>query len=166
MTAQPSRLRPSRDLRRLLLVPAAALGLGLALSACSATNPATTNVDYAASDGVDLTLGSLDLGNLLVLAASEGAPGTVLGSVTNGGSERTSVQIGLPDADPVTLQVDAGETVLLGPDQEPVDLDAVPAPPGALVELTVGSEADGTTSLQVPVLDGTLEQYADLVPQE
>jgi hypothetical protein len=149
--------------RTRLLVPAAVAGLGLVLAGCSATNPDTTTRDYAASDGVDLTLGDLDLGNLLVLAAEEGAPGTLLGSVTNTGSDATTVQIGLAD-DATSVEVGPGETVLLGPDQEAVDLAAVPVAPGALVDLAVGSEVDGTTTVRVPVLDGTLEQYADLVP--
>ena len=167
MTTQhrPASLRSSvrTGPRTSALAPAAAVGLGLVLAGCSATNPATTTRDYAASDGVDVTLGDLDLGNLMVLAAEEGAPGTVLGSVTNTGGDSTTVQLGLAD-DATSLEVGAGETVLLGPEQEPVDLAAVPVAPGALVELTVASEADGTTTVRVPVLDGTLEQYADLVP--
>lgn len=159
-TGDPVR-RPAWPTRAIL---ATLLALGTAgLAGCTSRTPITAE-EYAASDGVDLTLGSLDAGNLLVLAAELDAPGTVLGSLTNTGDADLLVSIGLADAQ-IEIALPAGTTALLGPDQTPVDLASVPAPPGALVELTVATDADGATSLQVPVLDGTLEAYADLVPQ-
>ena len=145
---------------------AAALALAasaLTLAGCSATNPVTTSKPYAASDGVDESLGALSFGNLLVLSAATGDPGTVLGSVTNAAARETSVTIGVA-GDTTTLAVPAGATVLLGPEHTVVPLGAVDAPPGALVVLDLASDADGSTSLQVPVLDGTFPQYATLVP--
>ena len=145
---------------------AAALTLAataLTLAGCSATNPVTTNVAYAASDGVDETLGSLTFGNLLVLASADQAPGTVLGSVTNAADHDATLTIGIA-GDETTLTVPAGATVLLGPDASAVPLRAVPAPPGALVELVLTSDLDGSVTRRTPVLDGTLEQYATLVP--
>ncbi len=142
-----------------------ALAVGaLALSGCSATNPVLTNEPYAASDGVNQTLGPLSFGNLLVLAAERDAPGTLLGSVTNASDRVARVEIGLAGT-PTTVEVPAGATVILGPEATPVDLGTVPVPPGALVEVMLGSDADGTTSVQAPVLDGTLEYYATLVPE-
>ncbi|HWS58705.1 MAG TPA: hypothetical protein VN257_09205 [Actinotalea sp.] len=142
----------------------AVLGLSLALAGCSATNEITTDADYDASDGVGLELGEVELTNILVVTATEGSPGTVLGAVTNRGGSATDVTIGLVDQAGTVLAVPAGATVLLGPDGEAVELDAVPAPPGALVTLAVDSDEGGSTTLQVPVLDGTLPEYADLVP--
>lgn len=142
----------------------AVLGLSLALTGCSATNSITTTVPYDPSDGVGLVLGDVELSNILVLSAAEGAPGTLLGSATNRGGGEAELTIGLGDGGGTTIGLDAGETVLLGPEHEPVDLEAVPAPPGALVTLHVDSDAGGATTLDVPVLDGTLPEYADLVP--
>ena len=135
----------------------------LVLAGCSATNPVTTTKAYAASDGLDQTLGSLTFGNLLVLTAAEGDPGTVLGSVTNAATSEATVTIGIA-GDETTLPVPAGATVLLGPETTAVPLSSVPAAPGALVELVLASTADGSVTLQVPVLDGTFPQYATLVP--
>lgn len=144
----------------------AAVALALALAGCSATNELTTQGDYPASDGVQVTVGDLDLQNLLVLAAADGAPGTVLGGVTNGSDADGEVAIGLTEADATTVEVAAGTTTLLGPDQAvEVAIDAVPAAPGALVTLTVTAGTGESQTVQVPVLDGSQEQYADLVPE-
>ncbi len=71
--------------------------------------------------------------------------------------------IGL-SGDVTSVVVPAGETVILGPEAGEVPLATVPAPPGSLVTLVLTSDVDGSVSVQVPVLDGTLEQYATLVP--
>ena len=154
-------LRTSAARRSAALLLAAS---ALTLTGCSATNPVATNQEYAASDGVDARLGELEFGNLLVLTAEQDAPGTVLGSVTNRSDRSMTVQIGLA-GDETSMRLSAGETLLLSPEDAAVDLAAVPAAPGALVELVLGSDTEGTTSLQAPVLDGTLTQYAPLVPK-
>lgn len=142
----------------------AVLGLSLALTGCSATNEITTSLPYDPSDGVGMVLGDVELSNILVLSAAEGAPGTVLGSATNRGASAVELTIGLGDGDGTTVALDGGATVVLGPRDEPVDLAAVPAPPGAMVTVHIDSDAGGATTLDVPVLDGTLPEYADLVP--
>ena len=135
------------------------------LSGCTATNPITTMDDYSPSDGVRGRLGTVSLGNIMVLTAEEGAPGTVLGSVTNDGEEEISVSLGLVDGEPVTVDVPGGDTVLLGPDQdEEIELESVPAEPGGLVDMLVSADREGEATLRVPVLDGTLPEYAELVP--
>lgn len=160
MTTSRRRRRPARHLTAALVAVAA-----LALAGCSATNEITTLADYDASDGVGVELGDLDVANLLVLTAAEGSPGTVIGSVTNRGSDDIALVIGLADGEGTELSVAAGSTVALSPEAEAVGLAAVPAAPGALVALLLTSDAGGSTSLEVPVLDGTLAEYAPLVPQ-
>lgn len=151
----------SRRRRRFALV-ALALAAATTLSACSSELPMTAR-PYAASDGLDVTVGTLAAGNLLVLTSAEGAAGTVLGSLTNNGDEAVTATVGSPDA-PVQVEIPAGGTALLGPEDVAVPIAAVPAPPGALTALVVASDADGSTTVEVPVLDGTLEEYASLVP--
>lgn len=152
--------------RSRVAVVGAALAVAAGLAGCSATNPMTTQNNYDASDGVSVELGDVTVRNLLVLTSAEGAPGTVLGAVSNGGGDSTRVsftvageQAGRP------VPVDANGTVVLGPESDAtVDLDAVPAAPGGLLELEISSDLGGTSTVQVPVLDGTLPEYADLVP--
>lgn len=153
MTAHP---------RRRLAVAALAVLAVAPLAACQSSTPITTK-DYAASDGVAATLGTVRAGNLLVLAAKDGAPGTVLGSLTNDGTASVTVQVG-PADDPTSIDVAPGATALLGPDGTEVPVAAVPVAPGALMELRLAATTEGTTTVQVPVLDGTLPYYATLVP--
>lgn len=141
------------------------VGIALSLSACSTTNPMTTTDSYAAADGVDVELGDLRIGNLLVLASAQDGDGTVLAALSNDGTADIEVTIGLADGEGTAVTVPGGQTVVVGPQGEtPVELDAVPAAPGALVALTISSDQGGSTTEQVPVLDGTFPQYTDLVP--
>ena len=140
----PRRPRRSRRiarpaLARVALVTLAGLGV-LGLTACSVTNPMTTKNNYAASDGVRVELGEVTVINLLVLTAAQGQPGTVLGAVANHGRERVGVTIALTDdtTQDTSFDVAGGGTVVVGPERdETLDLDATPAAPGALVELTL-----------------------------
>lgn len=155
----------SRPRRAVATATTAALAAAtLLLTGCSATNPITTQDDYAASDGSHVELGDLRLGNLIVLAAGQGEPGAVIGSVTNDAGEATRVTIAVAGAEAGTFRVDGRTTVLLGQeDGETLEVESVEEPPGAFVDLTVTSDA-GSTTVGVPVLDGTLPEYADAVP--
>lgn len=156
---------PARAAMRTGLVVGLGLVLGAGLSACSATNTITTDRSYQASDGVGVDLGDVTATNLIVLAAEEGAPGTMLGAVSNAGSSDAELTFMTPDSGgPVSIDVPAGETVVLGPDDEAVDLEEVPVAPGAYLEVSVSTDQGGTSSVRVPVLDGALPEYADLVP--
>lgn len=162
-TREPSVTSPRhpRHPRRLVLV---ALGLTVALAGCSATNAITTDRNYDPSDGLGIVLGEVELTNVLVLTAAEGEAGTVLGAATNRGTNPVDLSIGLGDGADTVVALPAGGTVTLGPDAETVGLESVPAPPGALVTLYLETAAGGSVTLDVPVLDGTLPEYEDLVP--
>lgn len=158
--------RPSSVARRAAVAPLA-LALVAGLSACSATNPITTADDYAASDGVRAELDDLRLGNLLVVAESQGGAGTLIGSISNDGSQDVRVSIGAAGQEAAAeIAVDARATVLLTPDGgEGVELTDLPVAPGQYLDLEVAVDGGGSTTIAVPVLDGTLPEYADLVPQ-
>lgn len=144
---------------------AVALALPAVLAGCSATNPITTDLDYDPSDGVSQRLGDVQVGNLIVLTAEEGAPGTVVGFVANRGTQDASVVLTVGGEQSGSIDVPAGSTVNLGPDaDESVDLAAVPGIPGSKLEVTITSDVSGAATVQVPVLDDTLPEYADLVP--
>ena len=135
------------------------------LTGCSATNPMTTMDNYDPSDGSSLTLDQVRAGNLMVLTSGEGEPGILLGYVANGGTADVEVGFALEGAEPSSpVRVDAGRTALLGPDKEAVEVAAVPSAPGTYVELTVTSDAGGSSTVQIPVMDDTHPEYADLVP--
>jgi hypothetical protein len=143
-----------------------ALGLTFGLSACSSTNAMTTVSNDSVTDGVRFELGDVVVSNLMVVTAGQGRTGTVLGAVSNHGTDDAEVTIGQgTGSDGTSFTVGGGDTVLLGlEDGQQVDLDSVSAPPGGLLELSVVSDRAGATTVRVPVMDGTLPEYADLVP--
>lgn len=141
-----------------LLAWTATAALAAGLGACA---PIATQTPYAASDGVrvDVT-DTVRVENLMVISAGEGEPGAFQGAVANSGSETVTVLIG-----DLSVDVDAGATTLIGgKDGEQLVLDSVPEPPGANLDLTVGAEGAAGELVPVPVLDGTLPEYAELVP--
>ena len=146
--------------------PALALGvagLALALSACS---PITTDEPYAASDGIRAQVGDLEVLNLMIVSASKGAEGRLLGAATSSSAEPDTLTIAAQDGSidvPVTLG--AGETVnFSGAEDEAILIDDVPVAPGANVLVTLMNSAGESVDVYVPVLDGTLAEYADVVP--
>ncbi|GEL46386.1 hypothetical protein CHO01_15020 [Cellulomonas hominis] len=143
----------------------AVVALAAVLSGCSATNPITTEEPYSASDGVRATLGSVTAENLLVIAAEADGPGAVQGALTNRGDEPVTVDLVL-GGDSEQLRLGAGETLLLGGTEGEELVLTTPAAPGAVADLTLRTAGDGEIAFQVPVLDGTLPEYADLVPSE
>lgn len=151
-----------------LLALVGVVAAGLVLSGCSATNPLTTQDEYSASDGVRVTLGDVRASNLLVLSAAEGEIGVLHGALINDGTQDETVTLTFEGAEPTTVELPGGATVLLdGSDDEghaDVPVDAVAAPPGGTVPLTVATGASGAQTLEVPVLDGTLPEYAGALP--
>lgn len=159
------RATAARGARTIALAAVSATG-ALLLAACS---PTTTTLNYDPSDGVGVSvLGEDDTDlrgiNLMVVAAAEGEQGNVLGALANKTSEDVSFTLEAPGASPVTLDVPAGGTVYLGTESgEAVSLDTVSAAPGDFLDavLSVGGDS---AEFQLPVLDGTLPEYADQVP--
>ncbi|MBU4337544.1 MAG: hypothetical protein KJ548_13375 [Actinobacteria bacterium] len=158
----------NRRTRARILRPAGAGLAVLVLAACTATNPVTTNEPYSLSDGVRVTLGPVTAVNLLVVSAGEGEPGVLSGALTNDGADDLRVTLTTAgETTGSTVDVAGGGTVYIGTGSdvgETVQVASVDAAPGQLLTLTLTSPAAGSTQVQVPVLDGTLPQYASLVP--
>ncbi|QAY69173.1 hypothetical protein [Xylanimonas protaetiae] len=151
--------RTPRHARTIALLAAAGV---LALTACS---PTTTINPYAPSDGVRVDLSNDLRGvNLLVVAAEQGGEGVVHGAFANHTDETVTFTLTVDGAAPVEVDVDPSSTVTVGTeDGEQVVLDAVAEAPGSFVDATL--EAGGESrQFQLPVLDGTLDEYKDSVP--
>lgn len=144
--------------------------LAVALAGCS---PITTQVPYAASDGVQAQVGDqVKAENLLIVTAAEGEPGVLLGGLTNLGDEATAVTVTI-GAQSVDIPLEPSQTALLGATEatesdsltvQDVAIDAVAAAPGDVTDISLSTPRAGSVTVAVPVLDGTLEQYAALVP--
>lgn len=146
-----------RKVARLIAAPlAAALALGLA--ACA---PITTLKPYAASDGVRVVVSDdVVIENLMIISAAEGSAGAIQGGIRNDGAN-TSVVIGSE-----TIDVESGETLLLGGENglETI-IDPVTVAPGATLKLDIAATGTDVQNVPVPVLDGTLPEYAPYIPQ-
>lgn len=143
-----------------------------ALAGCSATNPIQTMDDYSASDGVRVAVGEVRGTNLMILSGAQDEAGVLHGALVNDGDEDVVVTLtfGEEGTDSATVPVPARSTVTLdGTSSETsaaVEVAAVSSPPGGIEDLTLSSDVAGTVKVGVPVLDGTLSQYAEDVPAE
>ncbi len=146
---------------------AAVLAASLALGGCTFVNPQTTQEPYVVSDGQGVSLGEVRVASLLVVAEEEGQPGRLVARIVNGTPDEQRVTITGEGLDE-TVTAPPQETVAIGEpgDEDAVDIiiDAVSRRPGQLVELTLVREGGETLEVGVPVLDGSLEQYAPYLP--
>ncbi|MDQ0728652.1 DNA modification methylase [Microbacterium sp. W4I20] len=153
------------------LVASAALSALVLLGAtgCTFISPQATTIEYSASDGVNVSDadGPLDVRNAFIVATEDGSVGNFIGAIVNPTGESATIRIALAGSEPFTITVPAGKTVSLGAEdgEDPlriVDLDTIP---GATVEMHFQSGDSTGVKTDVPVLDGSLPYYADLVPE-
>lgn len=144
---------------------AAVLIAGLAVTGCSAINYQATTHEYSASDGVIFEAEDVKLRHIMFVAAEENAPARMLGSVSNSGTADAEVEFTV-EGESFDFQLEPGETVNMENDEEIV-VSSIGAAPGSMQELSVSLSVDGAASeetLRATVLDGTIEEYRDLLP--
>lgn len=150
-----------RPAHRALVAPLLAV-LGLVLAGCTYVAPMDTTRSMNPGDGLNITLGpDVSVSSLLVVTKAEGDPGVLVARVVNVGSEAATVSISGSGVDE-QVDVPANRTASIGgvvKGSQEVVIDSVDQAPGKLIPLTLSSGA-GERKVQVPVLDGTLEQYA------
>ena len=163
-------LRPrSRRLRAATGLAVAGLAVAVTLTGCSQTNQITTEKEYNSSDGVGGRVGHIRAINMLVVSEAKGDPGTLLGALQNTGTDDENVALTIGD-DSQHVLVPADQTVLISApggnsdEDENLVFDPIDVPPGAVIDLKVETKDAGSLTLQVPVLDGSLPEYADSVP--
>lgn len=148
---------------RLRPLIAITVALMVLISACGVPSTAQR---YAAGDGTRGDLGDqIAAENLLVLTDAAGAEGTLVGGLVNQWEQAVEVTLtfaGIDEA--VTMTIDGGGTLLLHPDHHSVVLPSVPVPPGAMVDVQISTGQQGSITVPVPVLDGTLHPYQDYLP--
>ncbi|WP_394248930.1 hypothetical protein [Arthrobacter pityocampae] len=135
---------------------ALALIAALSMTGCSA--PEETR--DAIANGEDGQVGVVKLRSMLVVSTEGGEAGRLLGTLDNESSAAVEVVIGDSD-DRVTVTVPANGQYPLDTNEE--ILSTVEEPPGALTQLTLATPSESAT-LDVPVLDGTLDQYEAYLP--
>lgn len=154
--------------------PLAAAVLTAGLAGCAGLSPATIATPYAAADGVAGSLSnaadgsSVELRNMLVVAAESGGTGRLVGTLANSGSTPVQVLVGLTPtpgaagAAPATIAVPAKGAVQLGNGKGEVLLAGVPAA-GRLVSITAQTGTGGAAQLRLPVV-APVGYYQTLAP--
>lgn len=143
-----------------------ALGAAILLGAtgCSMVSPQATTIEYSASDGVNVPAsGPLHVRNAMVIANEDGTLGNLIGAIINDTDAAATLNVGVGGR-VATVQVPARSVVSLGVDADPLFIDALGATPGHNVEIAFQSGDGAGVEVAVPVLDGTLPQYAEFVP--
>lgn len=158
-------IRGTKRAQRLSLI--AAIGIGaMAFTGCSAINEQSTTRVYSASDGVRLDLGQLELRNVLIVSEAADGPGRVTGTFYNQSASDITLTISGAQGSQTELTVKPGVPTVLNSANDSSILSTVASAPGSMemVELRTSGGSSETTSLNVPVLDGTLKEYKNLVP--
>ena len=157
------------------LVASAALGALVLLGAtgCTFISPQATTIEYSASDGVNVSskTGPIVVRNAFVVANEDGTVGNLVAAFVSPSQDDAVVTVELQGLGPFEIEVAAGETVSLGGNEEPLLLDSAEADgdvtfePGSTVEIYFQSGDGSGATANVPVLDGALPYYTDLVPE-
>ena len=151
--------RPT-SLRRLL--PVAAVGAALALSACQTQSPVQTDDTYQPADGVAVDLGPVQVRDLVIISAGKDQPGVLSAAVSNKSGDAQRLAFALPQGQPVYAETKAYSQERLS-DGSQVQLPSVPVSPGDVVTLTVQSPSAPAAVVVVPVLPAS-GYYSTLAP--
>jgi hypothetical protein len=137
----------------------------LTLAGCGFITPQATTEDYEASDGTNAQVGNIKVLNAMVIT-QDGEDGNLIASVANKGDERITVTLqfesGSKDVNK-KVSVPGGEFKSLG-SEEPFLLEGIDTKPGELLPVFVQYGDETGKQMLVPVLDGSLPEYAELLP--
>lgn len=138
----------------------------LGASGCEFITPQDTTRISQVADGMNATVGPVDIRDALMFTTS-GTEASLVTSLVNNGSSAQTVTVQYTSANgPTTQQVTVPANGLLAVrpgGEQAVTLSNIAAKPGSLfpVYFTVG---DAGTTVRVPVLDASLPGYQTLTP--
>lgn len=137
----------------------------VALAACSAINPITSQNKYQASDGVTVPIGDTARGiNLLVVTAGVGEPAVLTGSIRNDAAAQLDLTVSIDGSTTSQVTVPGQSTVQLGTkDGQSLVIGTAPVAPGLIAQVWFTTMDTGAFQAPVPVVDGTLDPYQDIV---
>lgn len=150
--------------------------MSAALAGCQFVTPQQTARSYTPSDGVNGSIGALQIRNVFLIAGDDDNA-SLIGVLANSADADSTVTLewtGSAGTESDRVTVPAGGLVSLTTDPKPIDasvastsesviFDGVDPKAGALFTVTFTTTA-GAKTLQLPVLNGALEEYATLVP--
>lgn len=146
---------------------AAALALGA--TGCSLIAPQGTLKPYAPSDGVDVSVGGVDVRNIMLIADETGENFNVVFGAVNRTSEEQEIAISFVGEGTqkarAEFTIPTGNTLFGNPagEEAPVLVPIEGTFPGATVDAYFQKAGADEVSHSIPVLDGTLAEYRDYV---
>lgn len=149
-----------------------AASLLLSTTACTFLSPQSTLKKYDPSDGVGTAIGQVKVRNALLLT-KDGQEASFLVNLINDGQTTVNVLIQYNGTTPdgstgkvdTRVQLDPGAVKTFGSsDTRQLIFNGIDTKPGALFPVFVQYGSETGQQLLVPVLDGTLDEYATLMP--
>ncbi len=137
------------------------------LAGCGFVTPIATQYQYDPSDGVSAEVGEVTVQNVLVLT-EDGLDGNLLFTAANHSED--AVDLGVQyviDGTKVdlTLELEPKSSTNFGfGDEGQLLLEGISTPAGDLIALYFQYGNEVSSQIDVPVLDGSLEQYAPYLP--
>jgi len=152
----------------------ASLALGataaLALTGCAGLTHQATTIPYSPSDGVNVAApesgaAPIVVRNAVIIADAHGTDGNLAASVVNNSDEDAELSLEWGDGQTATLDLEAGEALSLGAgSQDPILLEGINSEAGSTLPLYFQSgDVEGVLA-EVPVLNGCLAHFKNLVP--
>ena len=140
----------------------------LGTSGCALVSTQATQLQYSASDGVNIPhSGPLDVRNVLVVT-EDGVDGVLVAAIVNTTSEPQTLNIEYGEGSDKTsekIRVPANGVVSLGTDEtDALPLEGIDSAPGTNLPMFFQSGDSEGVLYAVPVLDGSLDYYGDLLP--
>ena len=144
------------------------IALVVGLSGCTFTAPQTNQLAYDPSDGFGGSVGAVELRNVLLVTDAEQAEANLVMSAINSGDRSVRLVVSWENADGTQIDrnvyLKAGGARTFGEEPNQFVIGNVDADPGALFPVYFQYGNEPGEQLAVPVLDGTLPEYEDLVP--
>ncbi|WP_353113922.1 DNA modification methylase [Microbacterium sp.] len=135
---------------------------------CTFITHQASTIAYSASDGVNINdeSGPVKVRNAMIIANEDGSVGNFVAGIINDTDSSQTLHITVGDLPAIAVKVPAGGSLKLGADEEPLRIDGLDVKAGANVKVFFQSGDSTGRADEVPVLDGALPYYADLVPTE
>ncbi len=137
------------------------------LAGCGLVTPVATQYPYAPSDGVQGEIGELKIINALAITEVGNPNANLIFTASFRGEDLTTLNVQYQLGARTTLTFDLGANSITNVgfgEGGALTLAGVDVAPGELIPVYFQYGDEEGVQLNVPVLDGSLEHYADLIP--
>lgn len=153
-------LAPRRGRR--IVAALSTLALPVVLAGCAVFSPMATENIYNPGDGANLSLGDVEVRDILVVGTEEGGPATIVAYVVNNGDEPVTLDFATASGGSASVDVEPGAAQQISvPGEEGVTLDSLDVRPGAVVPLQIQAGEGAPAQVNVPTVSTENPMYAD-----